>query len=99
MIIIIHLDNFEELGLEAVLDLALEHVGDVGVLEVLLHVHDVRRAQVAALLVPGLRPERRHMWCSIFMPQITISQIFHQEDTSIYLNLIIITSLTYAACW
>ena len=55
---LIHLDNFEELGLEAVLDLALEHVGDVGVLEVLLHVHDVRRAQVAALLVAGLRPGR-----------------------------------------
>ena len=51
-----HLDNFEELGLEAVLDLALEHVGDVGVLEVLLHVHNVGRAQVAALLVAGLRP-------------------------------------------
>ena len=51
-----HLDNLEELWLEAVLDPALEHVCDVGVLEVLLHVHNVGRAQVAALLVAGLRP-------------------------------------------
>ena len=37
----IYLDNLEELWLEAVLDPALEHVCDVGVLEVLLHVHHV----------------------------------------------------------
>ena len=49
-----YLHYLQELGLEAVLDAALEHVGDVGVLEVLLHVHDVGRAEVAALLVAGL---------------------------------------------
>ena len=56
-----HLNDLEELGLETVLDLALEHVRDVGVLEVLLHVHDVGGAQVAALLVPGLGPVRNKL--------------------------------------